>query len=190
MIANTIETSLKYNVTFFHFSSISYDIKLGSALESPFGSKADIFYMQHALAQAHKAYKADEVPVGAIVVNAHGDIIARGYNQVEKKNTQVAHAEMAALMKAGIAQHGWRLLGCWLYVTLEPCAMCMHAVLLSRLEGVVYGAPSPLFGYHLDKDMAVQLYKSDTLKIIDGVCGNQAADLLKTFFQEKRKRSG
>jgi len=153
---------------------------------SPFGQKKDKSFMKKALAQAKKAYATDEVPVGAIVVDAQGNIIGRGYNQVEKKDTQAAHAEMIAISKAGKKKGDWRLNGCWLFVTLEPCAMCMNCAILSRLEGIIYGADSPLFGYQLDKDLTFQVYKRDTIFIVAGVYAEQSAKLLKDFFRLKR----
>lgn len=118
--------------------------------ESIFGHEKDLFFMSQALLQAQKALDKDEVPVGAVVVNADGVIIARGMNCTEAHHTQHAHAESLAIAKAGKKMRDWRLEGCWIYVTLEPCAMCMHLILLSRLAGVVFGASSPLFGFHLD----------------------------------------
>ena len=159
-------------------------------MPSPFGSQRDTFFMQEALAQAQQAFDADEVPVGTVIVDKDGSIIARAYNQVENLDTQCAHAELQALAQAGKAQGDWRLLDCWLYVTLEPCAMCMHAIKLHRLAGVVYGADSPLFGYQLDKKEFDSLYKNDTLQIISGLMSTQAAQLLKHFFKLKRDEHG
>jgi tRNA(adenine34) deaminase len=159
-------------------------------MTSPFGSERDTYYMQQALAQARKAAVCDEVPVGALVVDAEGAILAQAYNTVEKSMTQTAHAELLASRKASKRLGDWRLLGCWLYVTLEPCSMCMNFILLSRFEGVVFGAASPLFGYSLDKDAIVSLYKGDALRIVSGVCAQDSAHLLRTFFHQKRNKSG
>lgn len=159
-------------------------------MSSIFGKQQDIIFMQKALAQAQRAFKADEVPIGAIVVDQEGKILARAYNQMQKRCTQLAHAEALALQKAGKKRGDWRLNGCWVYVTLQPCAMCMNAILLSRCAGVVYGTESHLFGYHLDKGIPVQIYKSDIVQIVPGVCQSQAIDLLQQFFQKKRKKKG
>ena len=156
--------------------------------ESPFGREKDIYFMKKALLQAKNAYKIDEVPVGAVVVDADGAIIGRGYNQVEKQHTQAAHAEAIAISAAGRKKGDWRLNGCWLYVTLEPCAMCMNLALLSRLDGIVFGARSPLFGYQLDNDLSFQLYKLGALLVVTRVCAEEAAMLLKDFFRRKRGR--
>ena len=146
------------------------------------------FYMSKALALARRAFIADEVPIGAVIVNGRGEIIARAFNQSECKMTQMAHAELLALAKAGKKIGDWRLEDCWLYVTLEPCAMCMNAIVISRIKGVVFGAESPLFGYHkVDKDMPSWLYKRDNLAIIGGICEENSRKLLQEFFKKKRK---
>lgn len=157
---------------------------------SIFGQKKDIYFMQQALKQAEKAAASDEVPIGAVIVNKDGDIIARGYNKVETQHTQTAHAEMLAIAKAGKKLNDWRLEDCWVYVTLEPCAMCMVLIRLSRMKGVVFGADSPLFGYRLDKMLQLPVYKKDTFITVKGVLADEAASLLKQFFKKKRKKSG
>ncbi len=147
------------------------------------------YYMGQALKQAQRAFDSDEVPIGAVVVDEAGIIIARAYNQVERKQTQVAHAEMLAVSKAGAKQGTWRLSGCWLYVTLEPCAMCINLMVLSRLAGVVFGTSSPVFGYQLDKHGIVQLYQNTDfpLTVVEGNRAHESAHLLRTFFRRKRK---
>ena len=157
---------------------------------TPFGHERDQQYMERTLQYAHKAYEQDEVPIGALVVDNNGAIIGRGYNRVEALSSQTAHAEIRAIVAATKKRDDWRLDGCWLYVTLEPCTMCMGLITLSRLEGVVFGAPSPLFGYRLDKDADNWIYRKDAVQIIEGVCAAQATELLKKFFQKQRKRRG
>ncbi len=155
-------------------------------------SKKDhLFYMKKALQQAHKAFAANEVPIGAIIVDKQGNIIGRGYNKVEKLNSQSAHAEVLAINNAGKKLEDWRLLGCWMYVTLEPCAMCLHLILLSRMEGIVFGASSPLFGYHLDKVGTLSIYKNSRLplEVVSRVGEQESAQLLKQFFKKKRNMS-
>lgn len=159
-------------------------------LSSPFGAEQDRFFMAEALSLAHKASLAGEVPIGAVVVNRQGSIIGVGFNQTEKACTQSAHAEMHALAAAGVQSNDWRLTGCWLYVTLEPCFMCMGLIYLSRLSGVVYGAQSPLFGGQLDSSRMVSVYKVNTLTVISGVYEQEASDMLKAFFKKKRSRDG
>lgn len=159
-------------------------------MESVFGKEKDIFFMQEALAQAKLAAEIDEVPIGAVVVNSEGDIIARAYNMVERDCTQRSHAESLAIEHAAKSLGDWRLDGCWLYVTLEPCSMCMGLIKLSRLAGVVYGASSPLFGFSLDNEQDLWLYKKGIISIVEGIGGDQAVQLLKSFFHKKRKKSG
>lgn len=155
-------------------------------MTSRFGHHHDLIFMDKALEQARLAFQAQEVPIGAIIVDASGTIIAAAHNKVEHESTQLAHAETRALELAGKALNDWRLSGCWLYVTLEPCMMCLSAARLSRVEGIVFGAASPQFGYRLDNNVAYQLYKDDTIKIIEGVRAQESADVLRTFFQKKR----
>jgi tRNA(adenine34) deaminase len=147
------------------------------------------FFMKKALAQAYCAFERDEVPVGAIIVDAHGRVIARASNNVEKGNSQTEHAELRALAKAGKKIGDWRLEGCWLYVTLEPCGMCMNALILARVAGIVFGASSPLFGYQkIDKGDASWVYKKDALVIIGGTYKEKSIELLQKFFKKKRKK--
>ena len=90
-------------------------------------------YMRQSLELALKAYNEDEVPIGAVVLDKDGSVIGRGYNRTESCKTQTAHAELLALAEAGKVQNDWRLDGCTLFVTLEPCSMCMAAIKLSRV---------------------------------------------------------
>ena len=145
-------------------------------------------YMKQALSQARKAAEVQEVPIGAVIVDAQGKVISKAYNKVEQQHTQAAHAEVLSINKAGKKIGDWRLLGCWIYVTLEPCAMCLHLILLSRMEGIVFGATSPLFGYHLDKAGTLSIYKNRHLpiKVVSAVGEEESAALLKQFFKQKR----
>ncbi|HTI71284.1 MAG TPA: tRNA adenosine(34) deaminase TadA, partial [Candidatus Limnocylindria bacterium] len=106
---------------------------------------SDQYFMGEALRQALRAYGAEEVPVGAVIVR-NGRIIARAWNQVEMLKDATAHAEMLALTQAQQATGDWRLTDCTLYVTKEPCPMCAGAVVHCRLARVVYGAPDPKGG--------------------------------------------
>jgi tRNA(adenine34) deaminase len=144
----------------------------------------DDYYMHQALVQAKRAAEHDEVPIGAVIVNAEGNIVGRGYNKVEELQCQLAHAELRALSQACKKNGDWRLNGHWLYVTLEPCSMCMYALRTSRIEGIVYGAESPLFGYHLDSGDSLAVYKKTN--VIKGVLAEESASILKQFFQKKR----
>ncbi len=144
-------------------------------------------YMRKALEYAQQAASEGEVPIGALVVDPSGEIIGVGYNQVEQRKTQTAHAEMTALFQAAQRKGDWRLENCTLYVTLEPCTMCSGAARLSRLAGVIYGAQSNLFGCHLDKDSFIPLYSKDTPFFKGGVCAQECADVLKAFFKKRRE---
>jgi tRNA(adenine34) deaminase len=146
-------------------------------------------YMQKALKEAQKAYTKNEVPIGALIIDAQGTIIGRGHNLVEKTKQQLAHAEIRAISQASRKRQDWRLDDCWLFVTLEPCSLCMNLILLSRLKGVVFGASSPLYGYGLDKNGPIQLYRRNRLHIISGICQEEAMALLKSFFKARRNSS-
>ncbi len=152
-----------------------------------FPSKDKDFFMIKALAQAERALAAEEVPIGAVVVDQHGKIIARGFNQIEKKGSQCAHAEAIAIQRAGKKLGDWRLHGCWIYVTLEPCLMCFGLIQLSRIEGLVYGAPSTLFGVSLTIPKELPSYAKN-LQMEGGVKEYESLLLLKKFFGMLRKK--
>ena len=151
-------------------------------------NKKDISFMNKALREASKAFKSQEVPVGAVLVDPDGKVLSKGYNQVEKKHSQLAHAEIIAIKKACKKRGDWRLEGCVLYVTLEPCKMCMGLIILSRISKVFFGAKSSRFGYQLDKDSTISVYKKNVVKVIEGLCSEEASDLLKVFFRNRRKQ--
>jgi len=145
--------------------------------------------MCKALAQAKVALKKNEVPVGVVIVDAEGAIIARAYNQIEKKQCHTAHAEILAIQKACKIRGNWRLLGCTMYVTLEPCSMCLGLIQLSRLAKIIYGAPSTLFGTGLlhqkeHKQPSFARY----LTVEGGVKKEESIALLRLFFSDKRKK--
>jgi len=154
---------------------------------SPFGAFKDAAFMRQALTLARKALVLEEVPIGALIVSPKGEVIGRGYNKVTYAHSQTEHAEAVAIRRAGKKLGDWRLEGCWIYVTLQPCAMCINLINLARLAGVIYGAESPLFGYHLDKGAGLRVYKRDALTVFGGVESDEAVQLLKHFFNEKRK---
>ncbi len=151
--------------------------------------KDDNFFMEQALHQARLALKNDEVPVGAVLVGPDGKILSKGYNKIEKKGCHTAHAEVIAIQKACKKKGGWRLDGCWLYVTLEPCLMCFGLINLSRIEGLVFGASSQFFGSGLGvggSDMENQYNKNLIIK--GGLKEKQSTDILKKFFESIRKK--
>ena len=145
----------------------------------------DQFFMNKAYQQALKAYHYDEVPIGAVIINEHGVIIAQGYNQSEKRCTQVAHAEMNVLVKAAKKIKNWRLEKTTLYVTVQPCLMCLGALYLSRVSRIVYGIPSIKFGISIDQGIQIGIYKNLRTKI-ECMEYKPAKDLLQLFFQKKR----
>jgi len=147
----------------------------------------DSFFMQQALKQAERAAAVDEVPVGAVMVDKYGKIVARAYNQTIKKYSPLAHAEILAIRKAAKKRGDWRLPGHTLYVTLEPCLLCMQLIIMSRIGRLVYGADSPLFGFSLDKYCSFDLCKVP-LVIEKGIEADAAKKLLKQFFKGKRSR--
>src|SRR5207237_6666497 len=114
-------------------------------METIIDLQSDAFFMREAVRLAQRAYAADEVPVGAVVVRAE-NIIARAYNQVELLKDATAHAEMLALTQAEAAVGDWRLTDCDLYVTKEPCAMCAGAVAHTRIRRVIFGCTDPSAG--------------------------------------------
>ena len=151
--------------------------------------QSDEHFMQDAIRQAVKAYEADEVPVGAVIVR-NGRVIARAWNQVEMLNDATAHAEMLALTSAEAAVGDWRLNDCTLYVTKEPCPMCAGALVHCRLARVVFGAPDPKGGA---AGGAMNLLQFPSLNhecaITSGIMEPACRNLLQTFFEKKRKPS-
>ncbi len=145
-------------------------------------------YMQHALAEARQAAEEDEVPVGAVIVH-DGRIIAAAHNQRETLHDPTAHAEMIAITQAAEALGGWRLEGCTLYVTLEPCPMCAGAIVQARVPTVVYGALDPKAGavaslYELLSDVRL----NHRCELVAGVLGDECGALLTEFFRGRRAR--
>jgi tRNA(adenine34) deaminase len=150
--------------------------------------EVDILFMRLALDQAMQAFDTNEIPIGALVVASDGTILGYGYNMTETNHCQSNHAEVHAIESACNLRHDWRLDGCTLYVTLEPCLMCIGLIMLSRIERLVYGARSPLFGYDLDKEIVPDLYKKHIKNITSGVLADEAQLLLRIFFKHKREK--
>jgi len=149
----------------------------------------DEYFMREALRQAQKAYAADEVPVGAVVVHG-GKIIGRAYNQVELLKDATAHAEMLALTQAEAAIGDWRLVNCDLYVTKEPCAMCAGAVVHTRIRRVIFGCADLSAGA---AGSMINLLQMPTLnhrcEITSGVLQKECAAVLQDFFAQRRERN-
>jgi len=147
----------------------------------------DAVYMRQALDQARNAWALGEVPVGAVVVK-DGDIVATGFNQPIGTHDPTAHAEIMALRAASAILGNYRLPGCELYVTLEPCAMCAGAMLHARLARVVYGAADPKTGAC---GSIVDLFEQERLnhhtEVTGGVLAEECGALLREFFAERRR---
>jgi tRNA(adenine34) deaminase len=146
----------------------------------------DIFFMQKALQVAKISFDKGEVPVGCIIVKDQ-KIIATGHNLVETKQQATRHAEMVAIEKAQKKIKNWRLRGCILYCTLEPCLMCCGALLLSRLDRLVYGAPDLRHGAHKSfLQVFEKKHPTHSIEIVSGVLIEESKILMQTFFKKKR----
>lgn len=145
------------------------------------------FYMGEALREAADAAERGEVPIGCVIAH-EGRIVGRGHNQTEMLHDATAHAEMLALTQAAEALGNWRLTGCTLYCTVEPCTMCCGAMVLSRVDRLVYGAPDPKFGAVVSiADVLGNPRHNHKVQVISGVRADEAAELLRAFFQGLRK---
>jgi tRNA(adenine34) deaminase len=155
-------------------------------MEAIIDLQSDSYFMSEALRMAVRAYEAEEVPIGAVVVR-DGKIIARAFNQVELLKDATAHAEMLALTQAEASVGGWRLTDCDLYVTKEPCPMCAGALVHVRMRRLVFGCADPRGGA---AGGLLNLLQNPSLNhqcdIVAGVLGNECANLLQSFFRTKR----
>ena len=142
--------------------------------------------MAMAIDQAQIAEANGDVPIGAVIVH-HGDIVAKAYNQREQLQDPTAHAEIIALTQAAAALETWRLQDCTIYVTLEPCPMCAGALVLARIDRLVYGCDDPKAGackslYNIVQDGRL----NHRLQVTSGVLAQECADPLRAFFQRRR----
>lgn len=145
--------------------------------------------MQEALRQAERAAEGGEVPVGAVVVG-DGRILGRAGNQVEALRDATAHAEMIAITQAAAALENWRLADTTVYVTLEPCAMCAGAMVLSRVGRIVYGADDPLAGACGSVFNVVSEPRlNHRIPVVKGFQADRCGALLKAFFRSRRNQS-
>ncbi len=147
--------------------------------------------MQAALAEARKALAMDEVPVGAVVVDPAGEIIGRGCNQPIASHDPTAHAEIVALRQAAATLGNYRLPGCAMYVTIEPCIMCLGALLQARIRRLVFGAADPKGGacvslYRLPEDERL----NHRIEVVEGVAEAECRNLLQDFFRQRRNSPG
>ncbi len=143
--------------------------------------------MRTALEEARKAWERDEVPVGAVLVDDHETILARAHNRPISNSDPSAHAEMLALRQAAAAIRNYRLLNTTLYVSVEPCVMCMGAIIHARVARVVFGAHDPKWGaagslYHFSEDHRFNHHP----EIIEGILSDQCRDLIRDFFRLRR----
>jgi tRNA(adenine34) deaminase len=150
-------------------------------------SPRDQELMLEAIAEARAAEAAGEVPVGAVIVSAAGEVIARGSNRVLRDSDPTAHAEIVALRSAGAALENYRLLGCTLYSTLEPCSMCAGAILHARIARLVYAAADPKAGA-CGSVIAVMNHPAlnHRVELVVGVLAEECGKMLTDFFRAKR----
>lgn len=144
-------------------------------------------FMHQAINEAKKAFKADEIPVGAVIVK-DGKIISRAYNKREQTQMATFHAEILAIQKACKKLGSWRLDGCQMYVSLEPCPMCLGAAINARLSAIYYGAEEKTSGDNISQIIASSArlnHKINLVKLED----EQAKKLLSEFFKNKRKKA-
>ena len=144
--------------------------------------------MKEALAEAKKAAAAGEVPVGAVIVK-DGEIIGRGHNETETAKDPTAHAEMIAIRQAAKNLGGWRLTGCTMYVTTEPCSMCAGAIVWSRISRLFIGTMDPKSGacgsvFYIPQESRLNHF----VEIETGLMQEECSSLMKSFFKELRKR--
>ena len=145
-------------------------------------------FMLEALSEAEKAAAAGEVPVGAVIVR-NGEIIGRGHNTIESSCDPTAHAEITAIRHAASALGGWRLTGCSMYVTVEPCSMCAGAIVWARIEKLFIGTMDPKAGacgsvFNIPQEKKLNHY----VEIETGIMQEECSFLMKDFFRRLRKR--
>jgi len=154
----------------------------------PLPEDADAAWMRHALALAGRAmHEDDEIPVGALVVGADGAVIGEGWNRNIAEHDPSAHAEIVAMRRAGAALGNHRLIGCTLYVTLEPCAMCAMAMIHARVARVVFGAFDPKTGAAGSVfDVLGDVRHNHRIEVVGGVLAEVAGPMLTNYFRAKR----
>lgn len=146
-----------------------------------------LWLMDEALLEAEKAYKEDEVPIGAVIVDSKGTILSRAHNKKEKTYNPCGHAEILAITEATSKISNWRLVDCSIFVTLEPCPMCLAALQQTRIKNVYFGSYDPKGGaislnYNLHNDKRL----NHSFNIIGGIKHYECSKILSTFFREKR----
>jgi tRNA(adenine34) deaminase len=157
-------------------------------LKVPRKTKADEIFMRQALAEAEKSWKKGEIPVGAVLVR-EGKVFSRGHNESLSQSDPTAHAEVTALRKAGRKSKNYRLPDCDLYVTLEPCAMCLGAVVQARIRRLVYGAADPKAGAVRSMMRFPFARTNHRPELRGGILAGECGQVLSGFFRAKRKRT-
>ena len=153
--------------------------------------KDDRFYMRLALQQAETALASGEIPIGAVIVDENGNIVADGHNMRELWKDATAHAEVVAIRRAGHQLGHWRLPSCTMYVTVEPCPMCAGALVMSRMKRVVYGCPDAKAGaveslFNITGHPAL----NHRVEVTAGVLEDACTAVMKRFFEQRRKEKG
>lgn len=147
------------------------------------------YFMNLALKEAEKAALEDEVPVGAVIV-CDDKVIARAHNQRDKKNLTYAHAEMLAIIKANKKLGSWRMPECDIYITLEPCIMCMGAIIQSRIKNIYYGAKDPKGGAVIS---SINVLEANNINhhpnVVGGILEEQCSKIITNYFKNKRKKT-
>jgi len=147
----------------------------------------DLDYLNAAIEEARAAEQGGEVPIGCVVVSPTGEIVGRGQNRVLRDQDPTAHAEIVALREAGKALSNYRLSGCTLYVTLEPCAMCAGAILHARITRLVYAAPDPKAGA-CGSVLSVMNHPqlNHRVDVVSGLLAEECGEILRGFFKARR----
>ena len=146
-------------------------------------------YMSLALKEAHKAFKIGETPIGAVLVY-EGKVIAKAHNKREKKQDVSCHAEILAIKRACKKLKSWRLEGCSIYVTLEPCIMCAGAMIQSRIQNCYYGATNKRFGSHTGDINLFSGNYNHKVNVVGGILEEECSNLISNFFKEVRNERG
>ena len=152
----------------------------------PTPTDEDVAYMMEAMSLARLAEDIDEVPVGALIVR-DGKVISRAYNTRESSKCATHHAEILAIEEACHTLGGWRLPGCTLYVTMEPCAMCAGAIINARIPRVVFGAPDLRFGAFGSLINLAEIPLNHKPELVGGVLKDENVEILRSYFKKKRK---
>ena len=145
------------------------------------------YFMKIALQQAKEAYDHGEVPIGAVIVN-NNEVIAVARNEREELNQAIAHAEVLAIQKANEVLDSWRLDTCTMYVTIEPCPMCAGSIIQSRIKEVYYGASDKKSGSHKSIINLFDQPFNHRVEITGGILEEECSSIMKSFFQELRKK--